>query len=142
MIGIISNGIQILWSIDLMQVIALGCIKLSLMFFYRTIFNVRGGANLFNAISLATITLIAIWAVAFFFAFLFNCQGNPAANWTSYTLTLQYCWKESAFLLLYSYTDFITDLIVLVFPIPSVNSRAFIFTSRLTGNRSGNCKCL
>ena len=105
-----------------MQVVALACIKISLMFYYRAIFNVQGGSGIFNITSLVVIVFIITWAIAFFFGFLLNCPGNLSAEWTSYALNLKYCWNVQSFLLWYSWTDFVSDVVVLIFPIPSVNS--------------------
>lgn len=106
-----------------MQALALGCIKLSFVFFYRRIFNVRGHqghGTLFNIISMSFIVLISVWMVGFFFAMLFTCPGHPAAYWASMKANPRYCWDTTNFLLAYCFSDLITDLCVLLLPIPSV----------------------
>lgn len=105
----------------MMQALALGCIKLSFVFFYRRIFNIRGHGTLFNIISMSFIALISVWMVGFFFAMLFICPGHPAAYWASTKADARYCWDTTNFLLAYCFSDLITDLCVLLLPIPSVS---------------------
>lgn len=115
-----------------MQVLALACIKLSLIFYYRSIFNTGQGKTVFSVVSIFLILFTIIWAISFFFAFLFNCGAHPEANWTTYQMNLQYCWPESSFLLVYSWSDFIMDLAVFLLPIAPVRVDRFFVTARST----------
>ena len=101
-------------------VIALGLIKLSVLFFYRRIFcPAREGK--FHIITGVTIILTVVWAIGFFFAFMFKCGRHVSSSWgTIKDLTTQcagFGLQES-----FGISDFIFDLIILVMPIPRVQT--------------------
>ena len=96
----------------------LGSIKLSFLFFYRRIFcpNKKNLASLFLD---AMIVLVVLWTLGFFFSELFNCGTHFSALWGS-TVDLMSCDKTEVHLLALVITDFITDAIILIFPIPLI----------------------
>ena len=73
---------QVEWAFQMMQVLALGCVKLSFLFFYRRIF-VNRSSSWFGKITAALIVIVVMWTVSFFFALLFACKGNWSAWWGS-----------------------------------------------------------
>jgi len=110
------------WSFQLVQIPALACVKLSFIFFYRRIFC-TGVGNIFRIITTIAIIFITAWAVTFEFAFLFICRGHFAAWWVSIQSLDTYCHPELDLELGFSTTDFITDAIVILLPLPLVRSR-------------------
>lgn len=103
-----------------MQPLALGCIKLSFIFFYRRIFNVGINTAVFNIVSLASLFLMAVWMLGFFLAVMLICPGHIDAYWALPTVRAKYCWTTTKFLYALSWSDVGTDLIVFLMPIPSV----------------------
>jgi hypothetical protein len=103
----------------LICILALGLIKMSLLTFYYRIFcpHKSGAAHI---IIIIMMVVVALWTVAFFFIYLFICEGHFSAFWGSterlqakciYTLLVTYCFTVS---------DVVTDCLVLVIPLPLV----------------------
>ncbi|KAI4215366.1 MAG: hypothetical protein LQ351_002266 [Letrouitia transgressa] len=111
---------QVFWNTEWMQPLALGCIKLSFIFFYRRIFNVGINTAVFNIVSLASLFLMAVWMLGFFLAVMLICPGHIDAYWALPTVRAKYCWTTTKFLYALSWSDVGTDLIVFLMPIPSV----------------------
>ena len=104
-----------------MQIPALACVKLSFIYFYRRIFC-TGISRTFHNITTAAIVLTIAWAVTFEVAFLFICKGKFSAWWISIKTLETYCHPQLKLELGFAGTDFITDLIVLVLPLPLASS--------------------
>lgn len=94
-------------------------IKASIVFFIRRIFVAHRGTFIDWA-SIGLISLIVLWSVGFLFALIFGCGKNVAIHWAPLAdLAKSGCdgiTPEKANL----YSDPILDLIILIFPIPSV----------------------
>lgn len=108
-----------MWILQLVQVPALACVKLSFVYFYRRIFC-TGIHTTFRNITTAAIVLITVWAVAFEFTFLFICKGHFTAWWTSIKELEKYCHPELDMEVGFASTDVITDFIVSLMPLPLV----------------------
>lgn len=67
------------------------------------------------------IVLTSIWMIGFFVAMFLQCPGHLAAYWSYPEVSLRYCWDTTNFLLTYCFSDVVTDLYVLLLPIPSVS---------------------
>ena len=63
---------------------------------------------------------IACWSIAFFFATAFQCGTKIEYWWTSAKTIQQYCLKTADLELAYGITDIITDLLVLLTPVPLI----------------------
>ncbi|KAL9610216.1 MAG: hypothetical protein Q9167_005065 [Letrouitia subvulpina] len=111
---------EVFWNTEWMQPLALGCIKLSFILFYRRIFNVGTKNTVFNIVSLASLFLMALWMLGFFLAVLLICPGHVDAYWALPAVRAKYCWTTTKFLYAYSWSDVGTDFIVFLMPIPSV----------------------
>ena len=91
-------------------------VKLGILFLYRRIF--RGPA--FEATTLATVLLVAVWGISFFFSILFECTpinlslklppGSPGIH----------CINQTANFWGLSISDVLMDLIILAIPFPFV----------------------
>ena len=93
-----------------------GIIKLSVLLLYRRLFV----GSLFNFYSLVMSGVIALWSLSFFFAFAFQC-GTDIANWWTSAATIEtYCDNTSALIVCFAISDVITDLMILITPLPIV----------------------
>ena len=101
-----------------MQVIVLGTIKLSVLFFYRRIF--RGKA--FDYYSRGIIAIVVAWTIAFFFTVLFECGTKFEYLWSTLSDLLTHCTNGVMYLKAYAISDVITDGLILATPIPIVCS--------------------
>ena len=118
-----------------MQILAMGFIKLSFIFFFRRIF-VTGGTNVFRTISSIMIVLVIAWMLSFFFWFCFSCGIHFSSRWTTLNSLHQDCSTDVKSDLALAISDFLTDVLVLTLPIPMVSGRSQSTTkchSRLTG---------
>ncbi|KAL8724599.1 MAG: hypothetical protein Q9166_007856 [cf. Caloplaca sp. 2 TL-2023] len=95
----ITTTTQIEWAFQMMQMLALGCVKLSFLFFYRRVF-ITGVSTWFSKATTGLIIIVLVWTVAFFFALLFACKGNWSAWWgsvmdlsTKFSLTANLYWS-------------------------------------------------
>lgn len=116
---------QVEWALQMMQVLELGCIKLSFTFFYRRIFVTRGRNSFFNVLTWGTIALVSAWMTAFFFALLFACKGYSgdwSAWWGSIIDLTTKCVKTEKLETGLVVSDFLTDVLILLMPIPNVSS--------------------
>ncbi|MCJ1373636.1 hypothetical protein MMC20_004864 [Loxospora ochrophaea] len=86
-----------LWAIELMQIPALGCTKLSFLFFYRRIFR-QGKGKIFDVL---TIT-------------------RPSSYWGSLADNAEYCVPISVLQNAYAISDFLLDVIIISFPMPLI----------------------
>lgn len=99
--------------------LALGCTKVSFLFFYRRLFvvNKRSSNNVFL---IGMIMFVFLWMVGFFLTFLFQCRLNFWALWTSPTAIAEHCTSDTPINLAFTITDLITDVAILVIPIPII----------------------
>jgi hypothetical protein len=115
------DKVQITWAFELIQIPALGLVKLSFTYFYRRVFCTgTGPARIVEYVTVALIWIIVAWTTSFFFAFLFISDVNFAAWWTSIKTVKKYCGKFLELQLGYSMSDFITAVIVFVLPLPTI----------------------
>ncbi|MCJ1227625.1 hypothetical protein MMC12_004281 [Toensbergia leucococca] len=108
------------WAVQLMQVLQLGFVKLSFIFFFRRIFSV-GKASRFNQFAMGMIVLIILWTMAFFFSILFACRGHLSAWWrdTHAQVTIS-CINVLVFEQGYPAADCIMDFMIIAMPIPMI----------------------
>ena len=99
---------------------AYGLIKLSVLFFYRRVFN---SSNTTKTATSIMILLITLWTISFLFASLFICGGHPQTLWskdTFYGMNAQNCGDTSKLLLWFAITDVIGDITILALPYPRI----------------------
>lgn len=99
-----------------MSPLALGFIKLSILFFYRRIFRGR----VFDILNWILISLVVLWSLGFFLVQVFDCRTHFSTNWGLLS-DLQKCLSSFNQLLAYSITDVIVDVFILVLPVPLVS---------------------
>ncbi|KAF2440858.1 hypothetical protein P171DRAFT_434607 [Karstenula rhodostoma CBS 690.94] len=95
----------------------LGLVKLSVVFLYRRIFNV---VRTFDLYSLSFVVLLAAWTIAFLFANVFQCGTHLSALWGDADSILRYCKVSGPASYGFVVSDIITDILVLVSPVPIV----------------------
>jgi len=106
---------------EVIQPWAIGFTKLSFVFFYRRIF-VTGGSKR-EAFSIATITTIVIivaWMISFSFSFLLACAKDFSAQWSGTAELRKVCVNGLALQNGLAISDFLTDVIVFLLPIPMI----------------------
>ena len=100
------------------QYLALGCTKLSVVFFYRRIF--RG--HVFEILSWALVGLSALWTVAWFFVGLFQCGHHIDYLWGYKEAYSESCLPTKPLFVVSAVTDIFLDLCIMALPIPLVSS--------------------
>lgn len=91
---------------------------------FARIFCVRGA--LFLTIIWSMIGIIVIWTIGFFFSNMLQCYPI-SENWNGSGGSDETCIHENMMYLGQAFSDAITDLIILVMPIPCVSSIAQLF---------------
>lgn len=102
-----------------MQVLALGFIKLSVLFFYRRIFCTIGG-GVFDCVNKILLGVTAAWTLTFFFTHLFSCGKEITALWGPLKDTIRFCKNTLSMENGFGISDFVLDFLVLILPIPKV----------------------
>jgi hypothetical protein len=137
-----DSQIQAFWPGELLQIPALGAVKLSFVFFYRRIFT-KNAAPKFNIATWFMIGLIIAWTLSFFFAITFICGTDFSAYWTSTTVEKANCVDTDALHNAFAVSDVITDLLIITLPIPMVCESLFRISNFRTKShiffRSGGC---
>ncbi|CAF9941805.1 hypothetical protein IMSHALPRED_002908, partial [Imshaugia aleurites] len=107
------------WPGELIQVPALGCIKLSFLFLYRRVFTNRA-ARRFSLVNWFMIAMVTAWMIGYFFTILFICGTNFKAYWTTSTTEVDNCLPTTPVHLGYAISDVITDVLTILLPIPEI----------------------
>ncbi|RAL11841.1 uncharacterized protein BO97DRAFT_443555 [Aspergillus homomorphus CBS 101889] len=110
---------------DLIQTLALACLKLSVLWFYRRIFV----GQLFQIASWALIGLVAAWGVAFVVARILSCGPDVHANF-EYPESMK-CIHTFVIYIALAATDVFVDLVILAIPVPLVLSLQMPLHKRL-----------
>lgn len=106
--------IQLAVCMNWMQLWTLGLSKLSVVFFYRSIFAVYPA---FHIISIVMITIVVLWVLGGFFAVAFQCGTRITLLWASAKTTGIYCKSGKHVAFGFSIPDVIIDLVILCMPI-------------------------
>jgi hypothetical protein len=109
-----TNSGRVEYASYVIMSLTFGFIKISVVSFYRRIFVGQS----FRRWSLFLLTFIGLWMIAFFLSLVLWCGSHPAAGWTSSEDTLMYCDNLADLELAFAVTDSITDLVVILTPIP------------------------
>ena len=104
------------YAFNLLQIIILGTIKLSVIFFYRRLF--RGRA--FDHYSKGMMAVVGFWATAFFLGVLFECGTRFEDLWSTLLNLISHCADEEIFFKAFAISDVIIDGLILAMPCPIV----------------------
>lgn len=112
---------QLLEAFQFIQILALGCIKLGALFFYRRILSTGGGLDTFNTTLYICIAITILWTTAMTVMNAVQCGSHIATLWTSRVEDyLEYCIFVFPFLVGFAISNFLLDLLILVLPIPKI----------------------
>ncbi|CAF9943612.1 MAG: hypothetical protein ALECFALPRED_000757 [Alectoria fallacina] len=109
---------KIYFIVNLMQIVALSFIKSSCVLFYRRVFR-TGVSKAIDRSLLALLAIIVLWGVAFFITFLSLCGSHVDYAWSTVANELK-CASTTMADQALSISDVITDLMILIFPMPLV----------------------
>ncbi|KAF2203997.1 hypothetical protein GQ43DRAFT_478558 [Delitschia confertaspora ATCC 74209] len=110
---------QLEFAVQLLQLPAISCVKLSFLFFYKRVFCTPATTARIIIIW-TTITLSAIWGIAFFFGFLFVCGTDFVAFWGIPLRFNAHCHRLLAENIWLSSSDFVLDVLVFIIPLPLI----------------------
>lgn len=99
--------------VDWMAPFSFGSAKLSMLFFYRSIF--RG--MVFNVLSWIMIVIVILWTLAFFGVVVFQCGVRIDLLWSSGAKVEEFCAPGFNIVMANTGTDAFIDLIILLMPI-------------------------
>lgn len=106
------------FSMIVIEKIAFGAIKLSLLFLYRRIFVLKSNFRMVNNWFMG---IVAAWAVSFFVADLLLCGAHPEVQLqVDQRPALEQCGDKGLLLILFAATSVITDVFVLALPMPYI----------------------
>ncbi|KAI5923510.1 hypothetical protein F4810DRAFT_669150 [Camillea tinctor] len=111
-----STSIKLEWSISLILPVALACTKLSFLFFYKRIFSINNATDKFLK---GLVLFICMWAVAFFLATLLCCKTMAIYIWKPISEMAQ-CKFFLDVLMAFCITGFVTDVAIIIIPIPLI----------------------
>ncbi|KAI9372946.1 hypothetical protein BJX61DRAFT_533580 [Aspergillus egyptiacus] len=112
---------QIQYFADLAAILAFGFTKLSVLFFYRSIFCSRRVTKTpFHTVTLFMIALVIVWTVVFGFGAIFLCGGNPSYAWAPVAVVAEKCKLQLPLLEGYAISDFIMDVLIWALPLPRI----------------------
>ena len=125
------------------QVWQLGCAKASVIMFYRRIFNVGKPKRWFQICTIALLTLVVLWTVAFFFTLLFDCGTNFSANWTTVIALEKECTVSQQGHMAMVICDFLIDMPIICLPFPLVRRPYVLLVLHISDitTRSGSYTC-
>jgi hypothetical protein len=109
------NSAKVEYASYIIMSLTFGTIKISVVSFYRRIF---AGQETFRRWSMFLLVFIGLWMLAFFISLTLWCGTHPAAGWTNYKEILKYCDNLADLELAFAVTDAMTDLLVILTPIP------------------------
>ncbi|KAL4732883.1 hypothetical protein BDV11DRAFT_176228 [Aspergillus similis] len=101
------------YSFEVLSICALGCLKLSILFFYRRLFS-STRAKLCNSV---LISITSLWTVTFTICFIVQCGRHFNARFGSLKDLHEKCGNNFPLLIAMAATDVVVDLIILVIPI-------------------------
>ncbi|GKZ34957.1 hypothetical protein AbraIFM66950_005354 [Aspergillus brasiliensis] len=110
---------------DIIQILALTCLKLSILWFYRGIFVGR----VFQFASWALISIVAVWGLAFILARIFSCGADVKANF-EFPGSMK-CSHSLATYIALAASDVSVDLVILAIPVPLILSLQMPLHKRL-----------
>lgn len=107
------------WPMELLQVPALGLVKSSFVLLYRRIF-IKQTASIFDRSTWMVLAVIIMWTTSFFFALLFICGTDFSAYWIGTKVEKAHCVNTNSLHNAFVISDFITDFLIILLPLPIV----------------------
>ncbi|KAF2755553.1 hypothetical protein EJ05DRAFT_540262 [Pseudovirgaria hyperparasitica] len=122
---------KLLYAIQMIQIPALGLVKIAALCFYRRMFCVHRKGSLV-VIIWTLIYATILWMIGCVISYALGCGTHPTAAWGGNIPFATYCkditlrWEVG-----FSVTDFVLDTLVLVVPLPSIWSLRTTFGRKL-----------
>ncbi|KAH8896284.1 hypothetical protein GQ53DRAFT_819402 [Thozetella sp. PMI_491] len=113
--------------------LALGCIKLSILFFYMRIFSVYA-TRITHSILVGLSVLVGMWMIGFFLAVLFQCKLDVWALWGSAREIESHCTGTQWYDVVVCTTDFATDIILAIIPLPVIWRTGLSTANKMTAS--------
>ncbi|KAI9699173.1 MAG: hypothetical protein M1820_007252 [Bogoriella megaspora] len=108
----IGTSIETAYIFLAIQYWALGCTKLSILFFYRRIF--RG--KVFNVITWIVIVLVSLWTLIFGLVWIFSCGAHPPLLWTEFSEISSHCLNIFDQMMAGAVVDWVFDIFIIALP--------------------------
>lgn len=102
--------------LQLLPLISLGFSKVSVLCLYRRLFHIHPRFMIVNAVFMG---IVVAWAISFFFVTAFQCK-DPSSLWAMFEYQRVHCVQTVSFYYAVSITGFVTDLMILISPIPLI----------------------
>ncbi|GCB19301.1 hypothetical protein AAWM_02186 [Aspergillus awamori] len=113
--------LQIQYVADIVTVWAFGFTKLSILYFYRSIFcSRRTIRTAFHSVTMCMIVLVSVWTVAFGVGTIFICGAHPVNAWGTIAVVTTECSLQVPIVEGYAISDFIMDVIIWLLPLPRI----------------------
>ncbi|KAK0716925.1 hypothetical protein B0T26DRAFT_853581 [Lasiosphaeria miniovina] len=124
---------RVQFAFTLMLPLALGCVKLSILFFYFRIFSTTTASKT-HVFLTAVILLVALWTAAFFLATLFQCRLDLWAFFGSPADLDSHCPGTMFVDLSLCITNVVTDVVIFCIPAPLVWRLKLSTANKLTAS--------
>jgi hypothetical protein len=129
---------QIQYFADIAAILAFGFTKLSILYFYRSLFCSRRTTRTpFHAVTMFMIALVVVWTLVFGFGAIFLCGAHPENAWAPVAVVAEKCSLQLPLLEGYAISDFIMDVFIWLLPLPRVRPRFAIQALKLIHGRYG-----
>ncbi|PYH72825.1 uncharacterized protein BO88DRAFT_170640 [Aspergillus vadensis CBS 113365] len=113
--------LQIQYVADIVTVWAVGFAKLSILYFYRSIFcSRRTIRTAFHSVTMCMIVLVSVWTVVFGIGLIFICGAHPVDAWGTLAVVTTECSLQVPIVEGYAISDFIMDVIIWLLPLPRI----------------------
>ncbi|KAM7185744.1 hypothetical protein V8F20_011681 [Naviculisporaceae sp. PSN 640] len=126
---VVTGKIQYIYAILLP--LALGCAKLSILFFYMRIFSVNTNSATHILLVIAAV-LMGSWTISFFFATVFQCKLDMWAIWSTVHDFGAHCPDSMVIDVALCASDFAFDLVLVAFPLPLIWRLNLSTTNKVT----------
>ncbi|KAF3026650.1 hypothetical protein E8E14_014520 [Neopestalotiopsis sp. 37M] len=104
------------------HVLAIGFIKLSILFLFRRFFRGRAFRTLFDIVNWTLITCVTLWTLVFLFFEIFACGSNPYLSWSSLQSLRGACVDTFAMQTGCAVFSWVMDLAILIEPLFKIGS--------------------
>jgi hypothetical protein len=104
---------KIFWIFIMVQDLAFGLAKLSVLYFYRRIFH----SPTFHILTSILIGVVGVWTVGFFFAYMFRCGTEFWALWAPLKDLIEHCYDSTPMFKALAVSDVVTDVLILSLPL-------------------------
>ncbi|GAB1318518.1 hypothetical protein MFIFM68171_08728 [Madurella fahalii] len=113
------------------HVLAIGFIKFTLLFLFRSLFRGQAGRSAFDIANWTLIILVTLWTVAFVFLEILACGNRPSASWESFDSLRTKCMDTFALQLACAVISWILDLAIFIEPLVMIRTLNMKFRRKI-----------